>query len=77
MKTCAKVFLIIGMCLTFYLILPIVFGVITIKKLDTVLIRGEIIPWGVLSIIFVSQVGGILVLCMSDDHFRENYRNYH
>ena len=77
MKTCAKVFLIIGMCLTFYLVLPLIFGIITIKKLDTVLTRGEIIPWGVLSIIFVSQIGGILVLCMSDDHFRENYRNYY
>lgn len=67
MKKAAKVFLIIGMILGFYAILPIVFGSITIRKLNNASSRDELRPWGILSILFVSTLGGIFVLCVRDE----------
>lgn len=57
-----KVFLIIGMVLTFYLIFPIVLGVMTIKKIHSSNDPEEIRNWGIISLIFVNFVGGVLIL---------------
>ena len=52
-------------------VLAIVFGMKAIKKLDTATCRSEFpVSYGVLSILFVSPIAGILMLCMNDEHFR-------
>ena len=66
MKKAAKVFLILGMVLTFYLIFPVVLGCITINKINDAKSTEELKKWGVLSIIFVSVLGGIFTLCIRD-----------
>ena len=72
MKQAAKVFLIIGMVMFGALIVPIIIGVYAIKKLDTAKHKHELEDWAILSMIFVSLVGGILMLCISEDELAEN-----
>lgn len=64
MKKAARIFLIIGMVLTFYLVFPVVFGIIAIRKLDYGATKEELTLWGVLSVFFVSTLGGMLMLLM-------------
>ncbi len=59
MKKAIKIFTIIGMIATFYLIFPVIFGVITLKKLE----KGEITNgWKVCVFMFVSMIAGIMML---------------
>ncbi|MGN1104009.1 MAG: hypothetical protein ACI4QI_03955 [Candidatus Coproplasma sp.] len=48
------------------MILGIVFGTKTLKKLNTATCKSELIVWGILDLIFCNVVGGILVLCLKD-----------
>ena len=72
MKTTAKVFLIIGMVLGFYAVFPLIFGVKTINRLNCARHKSQLTAWGVLSIIFVSIIGGILVLCIPQKELDKN-----
>lgn len=69
MKKAAKVFLILGIIFTFYLIFPIVIGCITISKINSAKRREEIIGWGIASLLLVSTLGGIFTLCISQQEF--------
>ncbi len=61
MKTVAKVFIIIGMIAGCWTVLPLVFGLIVLKKLkNDELTTG----WKVVTLLFVNTVAGILLLCM-------------
>lgn len=72
MKKAAKVFLIIGMIGGGYLIFPIVLGIFALRKLNTAKSCEELKCWGILSIFFVSTLGGIFMLCVKDDEFAGN-----
>lgn len=67
MKTAAKVFIIIGMIVGCWTILPLIFGGITLSKLKKAQSKSELVAWGVLDIFFCSLIGGILVLCLKDE----------
>lgn len=67
MKTAAKVFIIIGIVLEFYLIVPLIVGVIALKKLKRAQNKDELVTIGVLTLIFCSMVGGILMLCIPEE----------
>ena len=67
MKTAAKVFLIIGIVFTFYLIYPIVLGVIACKKLEESKDIKEIHNWGIVCLFLVSIIGGIIMLVMKEE----------
>ncbi|MBR4868742.1 MAG: hypothetical protein IKU10_06260 [Clostridia bacterium] len=62
MKKAVKVFVIIGMILGFWTILPLIFGSITLKKLNNniPLTAGN----KVCILLFVSVIAGILAFCM-------------
>jgi hypothetical protein len=63
MKTVAKVFMIIGMVCGFWTILPLIFGIIGLKKLN----NGEMTTgWKVMILLFVNVIAGILLLCDKD-----------
>ena len=66
----AKIFLIIGMCLSFPLIVPLIIGCKTLKKIKSVSRKKELVVWGILSIIFVFPAG-IFVLLISDEELRK------
>lgn len=53
--------------LDFAITIPI--GLISIRKLCNANSKKEVIPWGILCILFVSQIGGILLLTRSSDDF--------
>lgn len=61
-KELIKTFLIIGMVVTFYLIFPVVLGIITIKKIENSEDPEEIRKWGIISLFFVNTLAGILIL---------------
>ena len=71
MKTVAKVFIIIGMVLEFWLILPLIFGIVTINKMKTTTCKADMTTWGILSLLFVNLICGILILLVSDDEWAQ------
>jgi len=70
MKTAAKVFLIIGMVIKFWLIIPLVIGILAFKKLNVAKTKEELgIAYPILVILFVDIIAGILMLLMKDQDF--------
>ena len=64
MKTAAKVFIIIGMIAGCYTVLPLIFGFIVLGKMkNNKLTTG----WKVVTLIFVSLLGGIFLLCDKEE----------
>ena len=61
MKTVAKIFIIIGMIVGFWSVLPLIFGAIALKKLKN---NEMTTGWAVCTLLFVNVVAGILLLCM-------------
>lgn len=60
MKTVAKVFIIIGMIVGFWSVLPLIFGAIALKKMK----KGKpSVGFSVCVLIFCSVLGGIFLLC--------------
>lgn len=67
MKTAAKVFIILAMIGGCIAILPLIFGGITLSKLNKATSASELKVWGILDIFFCGLIGGILVLCIRDE----------
>ncbi len=67
MKTAAKVFIILGMICGFWTILPLIFGIIALKKLKTATKKEELTTSAVLTLLFCNLIGGILMLCLKDE----------
>ncbi len=64
METIAKVFIIIGMIVGFWSILPLIFGGIALSKMK----KGELTAgWKVCVLLFVNIIAGILLLCMPNE----------
>lgn len=74
MKKAAKVFLIIGIICGGYLIFPIVLGIFALRSLNTAKSSEDLKVWGILSIFFVSTLGGIFMLCVKDEELADNPR---
>lgn len=72
MKTAGKVFIIIGMIVGFWMILPLIFGGITLSKMKTATCKDDTTTWAVLTLIFCSLLGGIFLLCCKDEDFASN-----
>ena len=47
----------------------IVFGILALVKLSKATAKRQIIPWAVLSIIFVNPLAGIFMLCTKDEDY--------
>lgn len=72
MVIAAKVFIILGMVFGWPLILPLIFGGITLSKLSTAKDPSELMVWGILDIFFCGLVGGILVLLIPEDELKRS-----
>lgn len=72
MKTAAKVCLIIGMVCGFWMILPLIFGILAINKINTATKKDELVGMGVCAILFCSTLGGIFMLCITDEELQSN-----
>ena len=67
MKTPAKVFIWIGMIIQFFLIYPIVLGVLSLKKINSATSSNELQTLGIFTTLFCSLLGGVFMLCIKDD----------
>ena len=66
MKTAAKIFIIIGMITGFWMILPLVFGIIALKQMST---KKPSTGISVCVLLFCSLLGGIFLLCSKDEEY--------
>lgn len=72
MKKAAKIFLVIGMVLTFFPIYPPFVGILAYRKLDdenTSL--DDLRLWGILSLFFVSPIAGLFILLLKPEDLGE------
>ncbi|MCQ2742686.1 MAG: hypothetical protein MJ239_05245 [Bacilli bacterium] len=75
MKGAAKVFIVLGMIFQFYLIYPLIIGGIALNKLSNAKRKSELIGIGIVSLIFVSTLGGIFILCVRPSDFAPDSGN--
>jgi hypothetical protein len=66
MKTAAKVFIIIGMIVGFWTILPLIFGGIALKQMKT---QKPTTGICICVLLFCNMIGGILLLCSKDEEY--------
>ncbi len=66
MKTAAKVFIIIGMIVGFWSILPLIFGIIALNQMST---KKPSTGMCVCVLLFCSLLGGIFLLCSKDEEY--------
>lgn len=72
MKKASKVFVIIGMALGFFLIVPLAIGVNALDKINTAKKQEELKTIAILTLFFCSFLGGIFMLLIDDDDLKEN-----
>lgn len=72
MKTAAKVFIILGMVFEFWLIIPLIVGGFALAKLNKATSKSELTVNAVLVLLFCNLIGGILMLCLSDEDLKDN-----
>ncbi len=66
MKVAAQVFIIIGMVVGFWTILPLVFGILALVKMK----EGKPDTWlNICVLLFCSLIGGIILLCSKEEDF--------
>jgi hypothetical protein len=66
MKTAAKVFIIIGMIVGFWYVLPLIFGIIALKKMKT---EKPSVGLSVCVLLFCNTLGGIFLLCSKPEEY--------
>ena len=69
MKTVAKVFIIIGMIVGFWSVLPLIFGAIALSKLKN---NKMTTGWKIVTLLFVNLIAGILLLCLPKSETASN-----
>lgn len=72
MKRAAKTFIVIGMILGFYAVLPIIFGTISFRKINRAKSVEELKGWGIATIFLVSVLGGIFMLNIRQSELDDN-----
>ena len=70
MKTTIKVFIWIGMIFQFYLIFPIIVGVMALKKLDQAKTKEELTGMAIAVLLLVNVIAGILMLVISNQEMQ-------
>ena len=76
MKTATKIFIILGMIMGCVLIYPVIVGVIALMKLDKATSKKELRLISVLTIIFSSQIGGVLMLLLTEEQLNGDNKEY-
>ncbi len=76
MKTTIKVFIWIGMIFQFFLIFPIIVGVMALKKLDQAKTKEEITGMAGAVLLLVNGVAGILMLVITNQDLNQKKLKY-
>ena len=61
MKKLAKTFIILGIIFRFYLIFPLVIGIIAVKRINKPTNKNDMIVWIILTFLFTSIAGAVLM----------------
>ncbi|TPD99566.1 hypothetical protein R9B83_02765 [Metamycoplasma equirhinis] len=73
LKELTKAFIIVGIVLGFPLILPIIFGILALKKIDDLNTnKNDLLVWGILTLIFVNLVSGIVMIIESTQNSKND-----
>ncbi|WP_373441139.1 hypothetical protein [Metamycoplasma equirhinis] len=73
LKELTKAFIIVGIVLGFPLILPIIFGILALKKIDDLNTnKNDLLVWGVLTLIFVNLISGIVMIIESTQNSKND-----
>lgn len=72
MKTAAKIFTIIGIICEFWLIYPLVIGILAINKMDSATSKDELTVLGICNLLFCSTLGGLFMLMIKDEELQAN-----
>lgn len=72
MKKAAKVFIWIGMIVQSVLIFPIIVGILALKRINEASTKSELQTLGILTIFFCNIIGGIFMLCISENELKSN-----
>lgn len=72
MKTAAKVFIILGMIVGCWMIVPLIVGGFALSKLNKATSKSDLTVNAVLVLLFCNLIGGILMLCLSDEDLKDN-----
>lgn len=67
MKIGCRIFILIGMVLGLFLVFPFVVGIIALIKLEQVKDKNELFHIGIITLLFCSLFGGILLLLISNE----------
>lgn len=70
MKTAAKVFIILGMVFGFWMIVPLIVGIIALNKLNNAKSKSELTVVAICTLLFVNLIAGILMLCINDEQLK-------
>ena len=70
MKTAAKVFIILGMVFGFWMIVPLIVGIIALNKLNNAKSKSELTGVAICTLLFVNLIAGILMLCINDEQLK-------
>jgi len=66
LKKTAKVFIWIGIVCQFFLIYPIIVGILSLQKLEEARKKDEILTIGIFTLLFCNLIAGIIMLTMTD-----------
>lgn len=75
MKKLAKFFIWISIIFQFWLILPLIIGILALNKLDSAKNKDELLVMSILTTLFCSVIAGIFMFCIKEEELNEDYYN--
>ncbi len=72
MKTASKIFIILGMIVEFWLIIPLIVGILALSKINSATSKNDLTATGIFTILFCSVLGGIFMLCIPEEELAKN-----
>lgn len=73
MKKLAKIFIWISIIFQFWLIFPLIIGVLALDKLDSAKNKDELLVMSILTTLFCSAIAGIFMFCIKEEEINEEY----
>ena len=75
MKKLAKFFIWISIIFQFWLIFPLIIGILALNKLDSAKNKDELLVMSILTTLFCSAIAGIFMFCIKEEELNEDYYN--
>lgn len=75
MKKLAKIFIWISIIFQFWLIFPLIIGILALNKLDSAKNKDELLVMSILTTLFCSAIAGIFMFCIKEEELNEDYYN--